>query len=144
MYIFLVAAAGAGLALQAVVNARLRVALDSALWASITQVFVGLVFLAVIALLLRQPPPFTAALSRLPWWAWTGGVLGALYVAVVIISTGPLGAAATIAAVIVGQTTMALVIDHFGWFGVETQRLSVARAVGAALMFGGLLLIRGK
>lgn len=144
MYIVLAAAAGAGLALQAVINARLRIALDSPLWASIVQVCVGLVFLALVALVLRQPPPFTSAALRLPWWAWTGGVLGAVYVAAVIISTVPLGAAATIAAVIVGQTTMALVIDHYGWFGVAVQRLSLAKAAGAALMFLGLLLIRGK
>lgn len=144
MYILLAAAAGAGLALQAVINARLRTALDSALWASVTQVFVGLLFLAAVVLLLRQSPPFTASMVRLPWWIWTGGLLGAVYVVAVIVSTGPLGAAATIAAVIVGQTTMALVIDHYGWLGVEVQRLSLARVAGAMLMFLGLLLIRGR
>ena len=144
MYIFIAAAAGAGLALQAVINARLRTALDSAVWASLTQVFVGLLLLAAVAVVLRQSPPFTASMLRLPWWIWTGGLLGAIYVFAVIVSTAPLGAAATIAAVIVGQTTMALVIDHYGWLGVDVQRLSMSRVAGAVLMFLGLLLIRGR
>jgi transporter family-2 protein len=144
MYILIAVAAGAGLALQAVINARLRVALDSALWASLTQVFVGLLLLALIALLLRQPHPFTAAALRLPWWVWTGGLLGAAYVMASIVATVPLGAAVTIAAVIVGQTSMALLIDHYGWLGVEVQRLSAARVVGASLMLAGLVLIRWR
>ena len=144
MYMLIAVAAGAGLALQAVINARLRVALDSALWAAITQVLAGFVLLAVLALVLRQPPPFTAAVLKLPWWAWTGGFLGAVYVVASIIATAPLGAAVMIAAVIVGQTAMALLIDHYGWFGVEIQRLSIFRAMGAGLMLLGLVLIRWR
>jgi bacterial/archaeal transporter family-2 protein len=144
MYILLAAAAGAGLALQAVINVRLRVALESALWAAITQVIVGFLMLTLIAVVLRQPPPFSPGLMGLPWWAWTGGLLGGAYVIASIMATGPLGAAVMIAAVIVGQTTMALAIDHFGWLGVEVQRVTLTRAAGAALMFLGLALIRWR
>jgi len=36
---------------------------------------------------------------------------------------------------------MSLVIDHFGLFGVHQHLLSPGRAIGAALMVGGIVLI---
>ena len=142
MYIALAVAAGIGLAFQAVINSRLRMLLDSALWAAFIQVLVGLLVLAVIVAIAREPVPSGAGIPRAPWWIWTGGMLGALYVATVIVATPPLGASLMFASVVVGQTLTALLIDHFGWFGVTAQPLSPVRLAGAALLVGGVLLIR--
>ena len=38
-------------------------------------------------------------------------------------------------------TSMSLVIDHFGLFGMHQHSLSPGRAIGAALMVGGIALI---
>jgi transporter family-2 protein len=142
MYIALAVAAGIGLAFQAVINSRLRMVLDSALWAAFVQVLLGLLLLAVLVAIAREPVPSGAGLSRAPWWVWTGGMLGALYVATVIVATPALGASLMFAAVVVGQTLTALLIDHFGWFGVPVQPLSPLRLAGAALLVGGVALIR--
>jgi transporter family-2 protein len=142
MYIALAVAAGIGLAFQAVINSRLRMLLDSALWAAFVQVLVGLLVLAVMVAIAREPVPSGAGITRAPWWIWTGGMLGALYVATVIVATPPLGASLMFASVVVGQTLTALLIDHFGWFGVTAQPLSPVRLAGAALLVGGVLLIR--
>lgn len=142
MYILLTVAAGAGLAFQAVINARLRAVLDSSLSAAIVQVSVGLVMLMTIMLVLRQPPALPDGLSRVPWWVWTGGLLGTVYVLVSIVATAPLGAALMMASVVVGQTAASLVIDHFGWLGVDVHRLSPGRLVGAILLVVGVMLIR--
>ena len=142
MYIALAAIAGIGLAFQAVINSRLRTLLDSALWASLVQVLVGLLLLAALVAHAREPVPSSAGLSRAPWWVWTGGLLGALYVATVIVATPPLGASLMFAAVVLGQTLTALLIDHFGWFGVSVQPLSPMRLAGAALLVAGVALIR--
>ena len=65
-----------------------------------------------------------------------------LYVAIVIVVTPPLGASVMFAAVVVGQTLTALLIDHFGWCGVTVQPLSPVRLAGAALLVAGVVLIR--
>ena len=144
MYILLAAAAGAGLAFQAVINARLRTVLDSALSAALVQVAVGLLLLILIALIVRQPLTLPAGLSRVPWWVWTGGLLGTAYVFASIVATAPLGAALTMASVVVGQTAAALLIDHFGWLGVDVHRLSAGRLAGAVLLVIGVILIRWR
>lgn len=142
MYMLLAMAAGAGIAFQAIINARLRVVVDSAVWAAVIQTFLGLLLLGTVALVIREGPPIAEGVSRAPWWVWIGGLLGALYVITSIIAVAPLGAALTIASVIVGQVLTSLLIDHYGWLGVEVQRLSATRAAGAALLLGGVLLIR--
>src|SRR5688572_13537517 len=98
-YLTLAVLAGAGVAVQAVINVRLRAAVGFPLWAAATQSLVGVSALIIVALLSRQPPD-TAGLLRAPWWAWLGGLLGALYVALSIIVTPRLGAALMLAATI--------------------------------------------
>lgn len=144
VYLLLALAVGAGLAFQAVINARLSSALGSPLWAALVQVFVGLVFLVLCLALVRQPVPAFSGAGRLPWWIWTGGAIGAAFVLSVIVTTRPLGVALMVASVVVGQSVAALVIDHYGWFGVDMHRLSPLRVVGVVLLFAGVVLIRWR
>lgn len=140
--ILLAIATGAGLAVQAVVNSRLRVAIGSAFWAASVQTLIGLIMLAALAAAMRQPLPSASGLFRTPWWIWTGGLFGGTFVVVSILLTPRLGVALTLTAIIVGQLASAMVIDHFGWFGAETIRISPLRVVGAALLVAGVVLIR--
>ena len=84
-----------------------------------------------------------------PWgnWWWlaiiTGvgglGILVALSVAV-----GRLGAAVALSISIAVQLTTTIVIDHFGWLGVETRPLTWTRVLGAALLLVGARLVMNK
>jgi len=58
--------------------------------------------------------------------------------------TRSLGVATLFVAIIVGQLAAGLVIDHFGWFNVPVHRLSSERVIGAALLVGGMALIRWR
>jgi transporter family-2 protein len=86
----------------------------------------------------------TDGYGRYPWWIWTGGIAGASYVLAAVALARPLGVATLFAAVIVGQLTAGLVIDHFGWFNVPVHRVSPERLIGAALLVGGMALIRWR
>ena len=144
-YLLLTALAGVGLAFQAVINARLSSALGNPLWATVVQVLVGLVLLMIVVGLTRQSLPSATGLSRLPWWIWTGGLLGAAYVLTMIVATRPINnVALMLASVIVGQTLAALLIDHYGWFGLATHRLSAVRVLGVVFLLIGVLLIRWR
>ncbi|HKH74258.1 MAG TPA: DMT family transporter, partial [Vicinamibacterales bacterium] len=63
---------------------------------------------------------------------------------VVILLTARIGATLTLASVIVGQLTAALVVDHYGLFGGSVVRLTPLRATGVALLVLGVTLIRWK
>jgi transporter family-2 protein len=142
LYLLLGVLAGAGVAAQAVINARLRIILGAPLWAAAVQFTVGLALILLAAIGSRQASPLTEGLARAPWWVWIGGVFGAIFIVVSIVLTPRLGAALMLAAVIVGQLSAALVIDHYGLFGATVIRMSPVRILGAALLVLGVVLIR--
>ncbi len=135
-------AAGAGVAAQAIINARLRFVLGAPVWAACAQFVVGLLMLAVVAVATQQSPPAAASYGRAPWWMWTGGIFGATFILMSVIVTPKLGTALMMASTIVGQLGAALVIDHYGWFGATVIPISPTRVVGVALLAVGVILIR--
>jgi transporter family-2 protein len=143
-YLFVAFVTGAAIAVQALANSRLRFALGTPLWAAIAQFIVGLAALVVIAIVTRQPSADTGGLSRMPWWGWVGGAIGALFITVSIVLTPRLGTALTLATMTVGQLLAALVLDHYGWLGAPIIRLSLPRVLGAAFLLAGIALMRWR
>ena len=143
-YLVVALGTGAAIAVQALANSRLRLALGTPVWAAIAQFVVGLAALVAIAVLTRQPAPIMAGLSRMPWWGWIGGAVGALFIVVSIVLTPRLGTALTLATITVGQLLAALVLDHYGLLGAPVVRLSMPRVLGAACLLAGIALMRWK
>jgi transporter family-2 protein len=144
LYILAAVLTGAGIAAQALINSRLRVVLGGALWAAVGQFVVGLVLLVVLALATRQPSPTFEAVPRSPWWIWTGGVFGAVFIVVSILLTPRMGTALTVASITIGQLLAALAFDHTGWLGAPVIRMSPIRLAGAALLCAGIVLMRWR
>ena len=73
---------------------------------------------------------------------WTGGLFGAFFILMAVITTPVLGAALMLASSIVGQLGAALVIDHYGLFGATVVPISTTRVIGVLLLAAGVILIR--
>jgi len=141
LYYLLGLGVGAGLIVQVGMNGTLRARLGSPIVAALISFVVGSLALAAWLLLTRTALPLRAQLGQVPAWAWLGGVLGAFYVASSVVVGPRLGAATLLALVVLGQLLTSLLVDHFGWLGFPQHPLSGARVLGAALLFGGMLLI---
>lgn len=127
------------LPLQALINASLGRQTGGALFASLCSFLVGSAVL--LAWWLATRPAFEAsALARVPWWAWTGGMIGAVYVAAATLLIPRMGAAALICLVVLGQVLGSLLLDHFGVLH-ERRPIDALRVVGALLVAGGALLV---
>jgi transporter family-2 protein len=135
-------AAGAVLPVQASVNSSMGRALGRPEWAALVNFVVGAVGLACWLLVQRASPPGADQVARAPWWAWTGGLLGAFFVSVVVLLAPRLGVATTLALAVAGQMAAALLIDRQGWFGVVARPLDLGKVAGAALLVGGVVLLR--
>ncbi len=94
----------------------------------------------VVALGERLPP--WKAVADTPWWAWSGGVLGGVFILLMILLLPSLGAATLIALVVTGQMAIAITLDHFGAFGLASHPVSLSRLAGAALLIAGVVLIK--
>ncbi len=135
-------AGGISIVIQQALNANLRHALDSAAWSGFASYFVGVICMALLAIALRDPVPSAAVASRIPWWAWSGGLFGAIFIGLAIYLVPVLGAATFIAVLIAGQMIASITFDHFGWLGLEQRTIDLPRLTGAALLIAGVILIR--
>ncbi|MBK3404289.1 DMT family transporter [Methylorubrum populi] len=133
---------GISIVIQQVLNTRLRTDLGSAAWAGFASYAVGLACMALLILALRDPLPSAGVAARLPWWAWSGGFFGALFIGLAIVLVPQLGAAAFIALLVAGQMLASVAFDHFGWMGLAPRPLDLPRLVGVVLLVSGVILIR--
>jgi transporter family-2 protein len=142
LFLLLAVLAGAMLPVQTGVNVQLRGVLGQPLAAALASFLVGTLGLAAVLALLRVPLAVGAAWDRSAWWHWSGGLLGAAYIAVTIVLAPRLGAAALIAALVAGQMLASLIVDHFGWVGFAQHAVTPLRLAGAALIVVGVVLVR--
>jgi transporter family-2 protein len=134
--------AGVSIVIQQVLNNNLRLALDSAAWSGFVSYLVGLIAMAVVVAALREPLPSAALAARIPWWAWSGGVFGAVFIVLAIYLVPQLGAATFIALLIAGQMSASVAFDHFGWLGLPQRSADLPRLAGIVLLVAGVMLIR--
>ncbi len=96
---------------------------------------------AAVLLGVRQSLAGYGDAFRSPWWYWVGGGgMGVVVVLTITVVTPRIGATATIGLLIAGQLAMGVLIDRYGWFGVEQVPLSWPRILGVLLLAVGALL----
>lgn len=134
--------AGVSIIIQQGLNVQIRGGLGSAAWAGVVSYAVGLVSMLVLVLVLRDPLPAAAMAARLPWWAWSGGLFGAIYITLAIFLVPQLGANTFIVLLVAGQMVTSIVIDHFGLFGLAQRSIDLPRLLGVAFLVAGVVLVK--
>ena len=133
--------AGFAMAVQPAANGTLAQRCEHPLQASIISFATGLLALCLCAAVMRVGWPAPSRLAGLPFWAWTGGLLGTYMVTVSLLAAPKLGAANWIALVVAGQLGLSLVLDHYGWIGFRPHPLTWPRFVGACCLATGVFLV---
>lgn len=83
------------------------------------------------------------ALSQAPWYTYLGGVISVFIIYLVAASIPKVGVANATTAIIVGQVLTAMLIDHFGGFGLERIPCGWIQMVGLLLLaIGARLLLK--
>lgn len=141
-YILLSMAGGACTPTQAGINSQLRLWTGDTALAALISFAVGTLALFMYVLVLRISWPAFRSAVELPWWIWTGGLLGAFLVAVTVIVATKLGAATMVASLVAGQMLTSLLLDHYGLIGYELKETTLWRVIGAFLVVSGVVLIR--
>lgn len=133
---------GMFLPVQQGVNATLTRSLTHPLQGALASFGTGTLALIVCCLIMRLQLPDPTKVASAPWWAWSGGIIGAVFITASIILAPRIGATATASAIIAGQILASLLIDHHGLLGFVQHPISLGRAVGVALLLTGVILIR--
>jgi len=137
----LAALAGMLLPIQFLINARLSQGFESALWATTVSFVVGtLGLLAWIAARGQLGAANWSGALALPWWAWVGGLMGAVYVSLTIVTVPVIGPTALVVLLILGQMVAGTALDHFGIL-TSIEPVSVQKLLGLALVFTGTWMV---
>jgi bacterial/archaeal transporter family-2 protein len=135
--------AGMCVPVQFGVNAQLRNVVGGPAAATAISFFVGTIAALIVAVfILRESLPEIGSVSDAPWWVWTGGLLGVVYVLASILLTPQLGSAATIGFILAGQVAASILIDHFGFLRIPIHELSLPRLIGAVLIVVGVAVVQ--
>jgi bacterial/archaeal transporter family-2 protein len=79
----------------------------------------------------------------LPWYMFISGAFGVVLYLTLTQTMPRLGATTALVLIIVGQLTMGMLIDQFGWFDVTVRAISATRVLAIAfLVAGGYLMLR--
>jgi bacterial/archaeal transporter family-2 protein len=138
-----VAAIGAGalIALQAPINATLGGSIGNVAAATVNFV-VGAVILIVVTLAFAGGFGSLSSAGELPWYYTIGGgVVGAVFVLVAILTVNSLGAGGITAATLAGQLAASVVIDRLGILGLAEREITVERIAGVGLLMLGTYLV---
>jgi transporter family-2 protein len=134
--------AGTSFVVQQAVNSNLRMEIGSAWWAGFVSYLGGTLVMLTMIILMRQPILSPNSISHSTWWSWTGGLFGAIYIAISILLLPRIGAFAVVALIVIGQLVTSLVFDHFAILNVPHYPISITRIVGALFLLIGAVLIR--
>ena len=137
--VIVTAVVGGLIALQAPINSTLGKSVGTFAAASISFVIGTLALLALTAL--SGGFGEVGEARNLSWYYLTGGLLGAAYVTVVLLTVRELGAGGVTAATIAGQLTASVVIDRLGLLGLTEKPVSLDRIIGVALLAAGTFLL---
>lgn len=122
-------------------NNALRTSMENPWLASIISFLPIIALLSVILMCLPSPMPSSESLAAMPWWAPLGGLVGAFAVVCGLFFVGQVGAGTFGGLTITANILMSLLIDKYGWFGMNVHDLSPGRIVGAILMVAGIAMI---
>jgi bacterial/archaeal transporter family-2 protein len=138
MFLLMAVAGGMLAGTQAPINGELGRKIGS-LEAALVSFFIGTVLLILLTLFFGKGQVLN--MFSVPKWNLVGGFLGAIFVFAIIICVPKLGVATTIFATIIGQVVISMVIDHFGFFGINRIAINPYRLLGVVLMLSSLFFI---
>lgn len=137
---FVVAAiSGIAMAVQGTLNSLLSQK-TSLLSATLLVHIIG-TLVALLAVFAWRVPILNHNWSSVPWYAYLGGILSVIIVGLVAVSIPKIGVCNATTAIIIGQVSMAVLIDHFGWLGMERLPWSPLQLIGIVLFAAGAKLL---
>lgn len=132
--------AGMAVPVMAGMNAGFGLKLQSPMGAVAVLCFAAFCF-ALAVLVFSQKPNWAGA-AEIPKAFYLGGGLFVFYIASITLAAPRIGLGNAIFLVLLGQIVSAVLIDHFGLFGMTETKVSVSRVGGIVLMVAGIYLAR--
>lgn len=129
-------------ATQTSINGYLGTATESSIQSTIISFWVCAILNAVFCVIVRLKDGKPEVEKKGPWWMWTGGIFGGLYVMISLYLATRLGTGLTVIIALIGSTLGGLIIDQFGLLHSEKRKMNWQEILGIVIMIGGTVMIR--
>lgn len=134
--------AGAAIAMQASMNAKLGVLLNSSLLATSIAFLFSSLFAVFAMILSTKHYPQLTEIKSIPVYLWfSGGVLSALGVGLFYFLIPKMGMGSMMSYALSGQILIAIIASHFGWFELPVKPINTLKIAGVILLVAGMMLI---
>lgn len=97
--------------------------------------FVGLIGIIIVLIVTKSK---IKNLKGIPFYMFSGGLIGILTVLSTNISFSNLGVSLTVSLALLGQLITSIVIDHFGYFGLTVTRFEKKKTIGFGIIILGI------
>jgi transporter family-2 protein len=135
---------GGLLAVQAAANVQLSAAVGSPFGASTLQLGIGAGILFTVAALAGALGALGLIGEARPWHL-IGGIGSAVYITAGILLFPRLGAVVSVGLFIAGQMLTSVILDGFGWLGIDRQPIDAPAIAGTvAVVAAALLIVRAQ
>ena len=133
----LILVAGVVIAVQSAVNGNLGRALGNPMQATLASFLIGTLGASIYCVVQAAPLPSGSAIAAVPWWGWSGGLLGVFFVTSAIYAVPKIGVSLALTLVVTGQLLAGLLIDGFGLCGAPVRPITWGRVAGVLMVAAG-------
>ena len=141
IWIILVFIAGAFLPIRAGLNSRLSKSIQNPFYASLVSFIAGTIALALFIFFSRQPVS-AQGFKSVPVYVYIAGVLGAFYIAAVVLAFPRIGPALTFSLLVAGQMIISVILAHFNILVAQQRSINPWQVLGIVLIIAGVVIIR--
>ncbi|MBR9829749.1 MAG: DMT family transporter [Oceanospirillales bacterium] len=141
LFPWLALSAGAAIAIQAGMNARLGVVLGNTMLGTSIAFAVACLASLLVLVLQRSELPGIGRVGSVPVYLWWGGVISAFGVGLLYFLIPRMGMGPMTSFALTGQIVLAVICSHFGWFDQPVRPINGTRLVGMVVLVAGVSLI---
>lgn len=138
LVVVMMVAAGSMMSFQAPINAALKNHVGI-VESSLVSFTVGTTALALVVLVAGKGS--LGEIRQVPGWQLLGGLIGAVFVTATLVAAPKIGVTNMIVAALAGNMAGAILIDLFGWVGLQRRPIDGPRMAGMLLLVVSVLLI---
>ncbi len=140
LFLVIAALSGLAMAVQGSLNSVLG-EIVGVLEATFIVHLVAILLIIILLFVMTLGKGNLANFSKAPWYTYLGGVLNVLILYGVMFSIPKLGVANATTAIITGQVLTAILVDHFGLFGLERIHFQWVQLLGVLFLAVGVKLL---
>lgn len=129
---------------QGIVTASLAQKLDHPFVSAFINFFGGMLIFLIAIMFSSASFPDLKKLTTIPWYLFTGGLIGAVFIAGALFSLPKIGSTAFFGLVVLGQLLMTAIVDHYGLLGMPVHKIDIYRISGVFLLLTGCYFIIKK